>query len=57
MPCGFTGELDRDLNVRPVDHIQEKLKASQSLFEQLRQEGRASFFVLSPVEAGLVPRR
>jgi hypothetical protein len=50
----LTGELDRDLNVRPVDHIQEKLKASQPLFEQLRQED-VRLFCFIPGGAGLVP--
>lgn len=34
----LSGELDRDLNVRPVRHIEEKLNASRALFDQLLHE-------------------
>ncbi|WP_135076277.1 hypothetical protein [Terasakiella sp. SH-1] len=49
-----TGELDRDLKVRPVDHIKEKLLASQALFQQLREQNIRVFCFL-PSGAGLVP--
>ncbi|NVK20455.1 MAG: hypothetical protein HWE30_17310 [Methylocystaceae bacterium] len=50
----LTGELDRDLNVRPVDHIKEKLIASQDLFAQMRAED-IRLFCFIPGGAGLVP--
>lgn len=34
----LSGEVDRDLNVRPVEHIQEKLKQSQDFFDQMRTQ-------------------
>lgn len=34
----LSGEVDRDLNVRPVDHIEEKLKQSQDFFDQMRAQ-------------------
>ena len=50
----LTGEVDRDLNVRPVDHIKEKLLKSRDLFDQLHQEDVRLFCYL-PGGAGLVP--
>jgi hypothetical protein len=50
----LTGEVDRDLNVRPVDHIKEKLLASRGLFERLRTED-VRVFCFIPGGAGLVP--
>ena len=32
-----TGQVDYDLNVRPVDHLVEKLAASKALFDQLKE--------------------
>ena len=34
-----TGEVDRDLAVLPVNHLREKLRRSQDLFDRLRTEG------------------
>lgn len=34
-----TGEVDRDLNVNPVDHVEEKLRQSNSLFAELKAAG------------------
>ncbi|MEE1562099.1 MAG: hypothetical protein V1253_02670, partial [Alphaproteobacteria bacterium] len=34
-----TGEVDRDLNVNPVDHIEEKLRQSAPLFAELKAAG------------------
>jgi len=50
----LTGEIDRDLNIRPVNHIKEKLSASNELFEQLRSDG-VRLFCFVPGGAGLVP--
>ncbi|WP_417819794.1 hypothetical protein [Terasakiella sp.] len=50
----LSGEVDRDLNVRPVDHIEEKLLASKELFERLRAED-VRVFCFIPGGAGLVP--
>ncbi|SCA56812.1 hypothetical protein MTBPR1_30182 [Candidatus Terasakiella magnetica] len=50
----LTGELDRDLNVRPVNHIKEKLLASQEIFEKLRADN-VRLFCFIPGGAGLVP--
>jgi hypothetical protein len=50
----LTGEVDRDLNVRPVDHIKEKLLASKDLFEKLRTQN-VRLFCFIPGGAGLVP--
>ncbi len=50
----LSGELDRDLNVRPVDHIKEKLTASRPLFDSLRAQNIRTFCFI-PGGAGLVP--
>jgi len=50
----LTGELDRDLNIRPVNHIKDKLEASRPLFEQLRRND-VRVFCFIPGGAGLVP--
>lgn len=50
----LTGEVDRDLNIRPVDHIKEKLLASKNLFETLRSQN-IRLFCFIPGGAGLVP--
>ena len=34
-----TGEVDRDLNVNPVDHVEEKLRKSSPLFAELKAAG------------------
>jgi hypothetical protein len=34
-----TGEVDRDLNVLPVDHVPEKLRAAQPLIASLAEQG------------------
>ena len=34
-----TGEVDRDLNVNPVDHVEEKLRQSAPLFAELKAAG------------------
>jgi len=32
----LSGEVDQDLNVRPVEHIEDKLRLSQSFFQEMR---------------------
>ncbi len=50
----LTGEVDRDLNVRPVNHIEEKLLKSQALFQKLKDDD-IRLFCFIPGGAGLVP--
>lgn len=50
----LTGELDRDLNVRAVDHIKDKLTASRALFTKMREDD-VRLFCFIPGGAGLVP--
>lgn len=50
----LTGEVDRDLNIRPVEHIQDKLQQSRDLFAQLRAQNIRTFCFI-PGGAGLIP--
>jgi hypothetical protein len=50
----LTGELDRDLNLRPVDHIQEKLDRSRELFEDMRSQN-IPVFCFIPSGPDMVP--
>jgi len=43
-----TGQVDIDQNVTPVQHIQEKLAASQPLFEDLLSKGITIHLVMHP---------
>lgn len=50
----LSGEVDRNLNIRPVDHIEDKLMASMALFDQARTENtRLRIFI--PSGPGLIP--
>ncbi|MBF0368905.1 MAG: hypothetical protein HQL52_05530 [Magnetococcales bacterium] len=47
----MSGEVDRDLEVRPVSHIPEKLAASRQLFQEWQETGIQSLLILPEANA------
>lgn len=50
-----TGEVDRDLQVRPVDHVAEKCRTAAPLFAAAAAEGRSVLFLVPAANLADLP--